>query len=290
MKCRICGSDQMEEPVYAREMMIPTRETFAYRECRQCHCLQIEEIPENLGEYYGEDYYSFQSPQLSDPQVIKDDVTEDREGTERKKLDMTSILDVGCGAGKFLQQLRSVGYGNLRGCDPFLAHDIVYGEEIHIYKKTIHEMDGKYDKIFFNDSFEHVTDPHEVMESVKRLINPGGIVRIAIPVFPNIAYDMFDGDWYQMDAPRHIFLHSVQSMELLAKLHGFRIVDVSYDADPSQIYRSFLYTQDIPFWDQKMTMVIDKLGREEVDEIASLTKEANEKGFGDHAVFCLMPV
>lgn len=278
MKCRICGCDQVESQIYVREMMIPTREKFEYFECRNCHCLQIKDIPGNLESYYGEGYYSFREPEILHQENI----------TDMSSLNMTPVLDVGCGSGKFLKKLYEQGYGNLKGCDPFIAHDIEYDEGIRIYKKTIHEMDGHFDMIFMNDSFEHVTDPHEVMDSVLRLLAPSGIARISIPVYPNIAYDMFGTNWYQIDAPRHIFLHSIKSMEILAKAHGLKIIDVLYDSDPSQIFRSYLYAEDIPFWDQKMSMFIDRLGRHEADEIVNLTSEANEKGYGDHAVFSVM--
>jgi len=274
MKCRICGCETIETEISVREMMIPTREDFLYFECANCHCMQIKEVPDNLDDYYGQNYYSFQNKE-----ILPD---------ETPVTDMTPILDVGCGAGEFLKKLRAAGYGNLYGCDPFLQNDIAYGENIHIYKKTVHEMTGQYDKIFLNDSFEHVTDPHEVMESLKRLLSAKGIVRIAIPVYPNIAYDMFGANWYQLDAPRHICLHSGESMEYLVKEHGFHIVDITYDSHSSQIFRSYLYEKDVPFWEQKMEMIRQEMSSEEINEICQMTEEVNEKSYGDHAVFSLM--
>lgn len=66
-----------------------------------------------------------------------------------------------------------------------------------------------------------------------------------------------------------------------------QILRVHYDSDPSQIFRSYLYSKNVPFWEQKMSMVIDELGEAEVNEIYELTKEANEKQYGDHAVFAM---
>lgn len=274
MKCRICGSEKIEKQLKVKEMMIPTREEFGYFKCAECHCLQLEEVPDNLGDYYGEGYYSYQE---TDVMPMQNPIT-----------DMSPILDVGCGAGKFLKQLREAGYGNLQGCDPFLPNDIAYGEDIHIWRKSIHEMDGSFDRIFMNDSFEHVTDPHEVMDSLYRLIQNDGIIRIAIPVYPNIAVDMFEENWYQLDAPRHIFLHSVESMNYLASAHGMKVIKVEYDSNASQIYRSYLYAKNIPFWEQKMSMLQEEFPEEEFNEIESLTKEANDKGYGDHAIFYLI--
>lgn len=65
------------------------------------------------------------------------------------------------------------------------------------------------------DSFEHMTNPHEVMDSLGRLLAPKGVARIEIPVFPNIAFDMFGVNWFQLDAPRHIFLYGKKSMEIM---------------------------------------------------------------------------
>ena len=275
MACRICGCNEVALEVRAKEMMIPTWEEFSYFECANCHCMQIREIPENLSEYYGDSYYSY--------------LERGDEGLDVPVTDMSPILDVGSGAGLFLKNLRKIGYGNLTGCDPFLPEDISYGENIHIYRKSIHEMEGRYSQIFFNDSFEHVTDPHEVFDSIRKLLKSNGVCVIKIPVYPNIAFDMFGADWYQMDAPRHIFLHSGDSMAYLAQAHGLRIVEIEYDSNPSQIIRSYLNSMNIPFWEQKMKTAVELLGQDEIDEIKKMSAEANEKGLGDHAVFYLEP-
>lgn len=273
-RCGICNYSGEAKKYVAEEMMYGTKEEFKYFECPQCHCLQIEKVPDNLGKYYGDNYYSYNFTDYSD--------------FNENQTKPTRVLDVGCGSGSYLCQLAKDGYRYLTGCDPFLEDDISYPNGVRIYKKTIHEMEGEFDWIYFNDSFEHVTDPHEVMDSICRLLAPQGIARIAIPTYPNIAFDMFGTNWYQLDAPRHIFLHSKESMEYLTKAHGLKIVQREYDSNNSQVIRSFLYEKGVSFWNQTPEIMGQYFTPDEIIEIEKCSQEANEKEYGDHAVFYIV--
>src|SRR5271156_3268182 len=57
-KCAICGGAPGKKHTF-REKMFSTQEEFAYWECSVCGCLQIVNVPENLGDYYNGSYYSF---------------------------------------------------------------------------------------------------------------------------------------------------------------------------------------------------------------------------------------
>lgn len=272
--CRICGFEQAPEEIEAKEMMYGTGDTFTYFRCKKCDCLQIKEIPENLGKYYADQYYSF-------------DIRDGSKKNSNNKNNPKKVLDVGCGSGEFLCDLALEGEYDLFGCDPFIESDIEYENGVRIFKKTIHEMDGKFDLIFMNDSFEHVTDPHEVMDSAYRLLSDDGILRIKIPVFPNIAFEMFRANWYQLDAPRHIFLHSENSMSLLAKNHGFEIISSVWDSNNSQIVRSFLYSKGVPFVKQTPEVISEYFTQNDLVLMEENSKLANLSKTGDHAMFTL---
>lgn len=274
VECRICGWKGNAEFITAKEMMYGTGEEFDYFVCPECNCLQIHKIPEDLGRFYAADYYSY--------------ANRDGRKTETEQKQFTKILDVGCGSGAWLCNLAAAGYVNLTGCDPFIEKDLHYDNGVNIYKKTIHEMDGLYDQIYMNDSFEHVTDPHEVMDSICRLLGEKGVARIAIPVYPNIAYEMFGADWYQLDAPRHIFLHSVKSMKYLAQKHKMKVVRVDFNSNAAQIVRSFLYAKGIPFIDQTKEVYTRYFNAQTLNEIEQNSELANQNQLGDHAVFYLV--
>ncbi len=269
--CRICGEKGNFDTYLVQEMMQGTREEFEYFVCDRCQCLQIAEIPENLGDYYGENYYSFQVAENPDLKF------------EKPVFKQTKVLDVGCGGGAWLLQKAMEGWGNLYGCDPFLEKDRHFGQRVTIRNCSIHEMEGDatFDIIHMSDSFEHMTDPLEVLKSVRRLLKSDGYLYMSIPTYPNIAFEQFGTHWYQLDAPRHIFLHSKKSLEWLAKASGMMVSNIHYNSNTSQFIRSYFYQHGVSFFEQEK--LVSQYFREK--EYKRLEKEANiwnEKEYGDH--------
>ena len=272
--CRVCGQESNGKVYTAKEMMYDNAGAFEYFECPHCKCLQIAEVPENLRDYYGPNYYSY---------TIPEDTVSRGKPTQLKK-----VLDVGCGAGAILCQMAKNGVVAPVGCDPFIEHDLVYENGVKIFKKTIHEMEGSFDIILLSDSFEHMSDPHETFDSIKRLLAPKGVVKMTLPMYPNMAFDFYKQNWYQLDAPRHIILHSRQSLELLAEKHGLRIAQIIYDSNNSAILRSFLYSKGITFWKQDPKDIFKYFSQKDIDEINMKVAQANKKGYGDHATVFFM--
>jgi len=270
--CRVCGAEGEFPSYLVREMMQGTKDEFEYFACENCDCLQIAQVPENLGDYYGESYYSFALKEEADYQY------------ENPVANRDKMLDVGCGSGAWLFGMAQAGCGNLYGCDPFLEHDIQYGDRVHIRKCAIYEMEGEgsFDVIRMADSFEHVTDPLETLQSAHRLLKPFGVLTMTLPTYPNIAFEMFGSHWYQLDAPRHIFLHSIKSLEILGQKSRMKIVKAEYNSNRTQFIRSFFYQHGVPFWDQKQELVSIYFSGKDMEKMDGTSQEANRNGYGDH--------
>lgn len=264
-KCRICGNEAGNRAYTVREMMFGLREGFGYFQCSRCDCLQIRDIPAGMAAYYPANYYSMEAP-LAGPKGFPRDAWRRLDArmrlgavnpgrTKRREIFAwfrgagagldTAILDVGCGRGGLLHELHLDGFRRLEGVDPFIAHDLEYANGIRIRKAQLADLKGPYGLIMMHHSFEHMPDQDGVLGAAARLLAPGGALLIRIPVI-GFAWREYGVDWFQIDAPRHFYLHSRKSLELVAGRAGFRIDKAIYDSKASQFWASEQYRRDIP--------------------------------------------
>lgn len=314
MKCKICGNEKGNEQFKAKEMMFGFRDEFVYFQCANCGCLQIKEIPDNMSRYYPSDYHSFQmfpgifaNPVRWIARRLRNCYAITQKGILGKliykhipygslwslshlKLTKGSrILDVGCGAGSVLNSLRELGFKNLLGVDPYIEKDINYADGLTILKKPIHKIQGEFDLIMFHRSFEHIESPVETLLAAWNLLSSGGICLLRIPMVDCWAWENYRANWVQLDAPRHLFLHSKKSIDILAKKAGFRIKEIIYDSTEFQFWGSEQYKKDISLCPRNSTPKPSRaiFSRREIKIFKEKAEKLNSEGNGDQAVLYL---
>lgn len=290
MRCQVCGGDFGKEHLF-REMMYGTREEFKYWECQGCGCLQIVEVPENLADHYPSDFYSFAlqfSPwkapfyraYLKFPRLMQwlhhcgpdfGAVVEVRPRAGAR------ILDVGCGSGKLVDTLRSLGF-DACGVDPFLKE-----ERPHLQRMSIEDVDGGWDLIMFHHVLEHMPDSVQVLRCARSRLSEGGICLVRIPV-ANWAWQQYAQDWVQLDPPRHLVIHTPESFGVAADSAGLRITRTIFDSTEFQLRGSELYRRNVPL---SSPAARDFFSPKEIKVFATRAEELNREGKGDQAVFIL---
>lgn len=271
--CKICSSTGEHKIFLVPEFQCGTKEIFKYFECSNCGCLQHAEIPADLGRYYPTDYYSLRPVEgVGLKKRIKSILDRKRDRSafygkgilgwllrvtapgvtsalnKLRRLDLnrdTRILDVGSGSGHFLHFLANEGFRHVTGVEPFIQKTLHYSNGLKILKQNFTELNGEWDVILFNHSFEHIPDNLETLQHAHKLLVNGGWCIIEIPSVSSYAWHHYGIYWHQLDAPRHIFLHSLKSFQILAEKCGFIIRKTHYTSDPSQFWGSENYLRGV---------------------------------------------
>lgn len=313
--CRICGSEHGHREYLAREMMFGTRETFKYFRCARCECLQIAAIPEDIARHYPEGYYSFNGKPPSLVSLSRMNIILNalrirltfgflgalapfistsgfvRLWARRARIGLSDrVLDVGCGQGRYLHELARMGFSSLTGIDLFVAQDTTFVDGVKIFKKNLNELKGPFDFIMLHHSFEHMPDPLATLKEVHRLLIPGKLALIRIPLISSLAWKKYSTHWVSLDAPRHFHLHSLTSMKLLAQNAGFVIEDVIFDSTDFQFWGSEQYLSDIPLFapnSYALNRKISMFSWVKIKIFEARAVKANLDRLGDQACFFL---
>lgn len=182
------------------------------------------------------------------------------------------------------------GFQNLTGVDAFIKEDIYYENGVKLLKKDLSGIDGRFDFIMLHHSYEHMSDPLGTIQALYRLLKPGRYVLIRIPVASSHAWESFGENWVQLDVPRHLFLHTVKSMGLLADQSGFVLEEIVFDSTDFQFWGSEQYRRGIPlrgsrsFAENPRNSIFSK---KDINGFKARAKELNEKQMGDQACFYL---
>jgi SAM-dependent methyltransferase len=306
-------------------MLFGTRERFAYLRCRGCGAMRIARVPPDLARHYPSEYYDggIAEPTASasrerSPLVVIAGAARDRalllsrrrrlsrwlrrwappvtadvqrvaEFTRRAGLHSFDdpILDVGCGRrATNLATLRKVGFRRLLGIDPFLAEDGEF-EGVPLRRRSIEEETGSFQAITFHHSFEHVPDPGATLDAAARRLLPGGVILIRTPVMGTWFWDQFGTAWWELDPPRHLWIHTRTSLEILARRAGLVPFDVVWDSSYLEIIASEQIGRDIA-WRESGSWFRDPPAGYDAGKIArfkSLIRDLNLEGRAGRAGF-----
>ena len=104
------------------------------------------------------------------------------------------ILDIGCGAGVFLQEAFKKGYKECVGIDANSNYKSEYKKDagINYISSTFESLDpstigGEYDVITMWSVLEHIYEPQVFLNNLKKLLKPNGLVFILVPNLKSLA-------------------------------------------------------------------------------------------------------
>jgi 2-polyprenyl-3-methyl-5-hydroxy-6-metoxy-1,4-benzoquinol methylase len=199
-------------------------------ECARCDhrfLVTSEDQQRSVEAKYHDDYAGFGADAFF-ARVIREVVAGD---LVPRKAPPARVLDVGCGAGEFMQAAVEAGY-RVEGVDVSAASaercrarglDARAGDFLSM------ELDGPYDMITLWDVAEHLREPHAFMARARELLAPDGVLVLKIPGFGRRsftvvgAFNRLGGS--VLGAPGHVQYFTPRSLQALLERAGYASVE-----------------------------------------------------------------
>jgi len=156
------------------------------------------------------------------------------------------LLDVGCGNGSFLNEIKSVIGCRVYGLDLSKTSAKTakenYGLDIHIGTILEDPFPERYfDVITAWEYLEHVNDPSEVLLKISSLLKDDGSCIISTPNFDSFNCKLFKNKWYGLDCPRHLYIYSSRTIARLLEKSKLSIQKIKYNKSSKGVLGSLQY-------------------------------------------------
>lgn len=154
------------------------------------------------------------------------------------------LLDVGCGAGRFIRIAKKLGAIE-QGVEPSAyAADVASRQGLRVFNGTLEDYAKQapagthFDVITANHVVEHVPRPVETLQVMRQLLAPGGYIWIAVP---NAAYSLcraLKGRWHSSDLPFHLMQFTPASIAETGRRAGLEVRAQRTESIPSIVAAS----------------------------------------------------
>jgi 2-polyprenyl-3-methyl-5-hydroxy-6-metoxy-1,4-benzoquinol methylase len=240
--CPLCKGEEFKNRFGCIDYTV-SKETFQVVECNSCGFVLTNPRPfeKDLGNYYKSDTYISHSD--TSKGLVNKLYKAIRKITLNQKyrlispfIESNSLLDIGCGTGAFLNYCKQQGV-SVNGIEPDTDARSFgiknYGIDVYPEDKLHGFSNNSFSVITMWHVLEHVSNIHERISEINRLLTDKGRVFIAVP--NHLSYDAqyYAENWAAYDVPRHLNHFDHKSIKSLFEQHGLqleRILPMKFDA------------------------------------------------------------
>lgn len=254
-KCLVCQSKSFRSLYSSPDRMFNIRGSFMYEKCMSCGLVFLDPQPEEktLRKHYpSQNYFAYRKEgkggligalreylvkRIYHPTFLSRvlmsllhttfAVPSYRKGGK--------ILDVGCATGDMLVLLKNLGwdvYGidiDKKGIRIAKARGLK-NLRVGTYKDVRAYPDNYFDCIRLYHVIEHIDNPLLCLEILHKKLKPKGELFLSTPNFNTPIQKVFGSYWSGLDAPRHLYLFTPQTLGKVATQLEFAVKSVTYDS------------------------------------------------------------
>ncbi len=141
---------------------------------------------------------------------------------------VSSVLDIGCGNGYFLSMFREIVTTVGTEVNEAAAQ-IARKKGIHVHEWNIDEMFPRlkksnltYDVVSLWGVLEHYLNPEDLIQNIKRILNPNGKIVICVPNVDSLVVKVLWEKCFTF-CPQHLWYFNKRSLEKLLLINGFKV-------------------------------------------------------------------
>lgn len=238
--CNFCGAAQTTAFATVSDLLLE-RLTVQATLVRCSHCGLVYQNPRptlaEMGEHYPPEYEPY-ADHVGQPKrnwLLQKAI---QHGTNKRCRFVTNhkrsgkLLDIGCAMGGFLLGMRELGGWTVTGVEVNRAVAEVAAQRhgLAIFPGTLEEAAypvASFDAVTMWDVLEHVHDPGQTLTEIHRILQTDGIVVIRVPNLASWDATLFGAQWAGLDAPRHLYIFTPETLSALLEKSGFQVLEHS---------------------------------------------------------------
>jgi 2-polyprenyl-3-methyl-5-hydroxy-6-metoxy-1,4-benzoquinol methylase len=238
-KCLNCNSADSEHFLMAVDMF---GDVHSYFKCQECGLVYLWPLPDDitLAKVYDRDYYGEgEKEKFRNDAVVK--MISFFSGRRARRFGHhlkpeARIMDVGCGNGRFLEHLYKLRKKfELNGIEISAKAALRASERLKA-KAWIHTVPdierffgpNSFDAVSYIHVFEHIANPAEVMDQLKKVVRQDGVVMIVIPNIESRQFSEYKHNWFHLDPPRHLHFYPRFLLVEEMKKRDFELISSRY--------------------------------------------------------------
>lgn len=261
--CPACGNQDFFHYLDTEDFSI-TRQKFSLQECQHCRTLATSPQPDQsiMHHYYQSEKY-ISHTNKSDSRLLSLIYRIARKAStkgKRKLIEKYSsgktILDLGCGTGHFLTEMKKAGW-QVYGVEPAdIARQQAETQLKQPLFKSLQEANGlMLSAVSMWHVLEHIHHPDKVLKQCYQLLQKKGLLVVAVPNYRSFDAGRYKNYWAGYDVPRHLWHFNKESMYMLMHRQGFCIkkilpmkLDSYYVSLLSEHYKHPTNSAAIKYW------------------------------------------